>query len=109
MKTFYARDRKAWRRWLEKNHDKRAEIWLIKYKKASGIHSVTYEESVEEALCFGWIDSVQKSRDEVSSVQRFSPRRPKSNWSPSNRLRAKLLIHQGFMTDAGKITLPEDL
>lgn len=109
MRTFYARDRNTWRKWLEKNHDKKREIWLLKFNKASGRECVSYEESVEEALCFGWIDSVQKKYDTQSSIQRFSPRKPKSNWSDSNRLRAKRLIHQGLMTDAGKKTLPPDL
>lgn len=109
MRTIYAKDRKEWRKWLEKNHEKRDEIWLIKYKKASGIKCVSYDESVEEALCFGWIDSLQKKRDKDSSVQRFSPRKPKSNWSESNRIRVKRLIHQGLMTEAGKKVLPEDL
>ncbi len=109
MRTFYAKNRKAWRDWLIKNHEKRDEIWLVKYKKATGISTVTYEESVEEALCFGWIDSQQKPRDSESSLQRFTPRRPKSNWSPSNRLRAKRLIAQGEMTEAGMKVLPLDL
>lgn len=108
MRTFYAKNRKEWRKWLEKYHATRDEIWLIRYKKITGISCVSYDESVEEALCFGWIDSTHRSRDEVSSAQRFSPRRPKSNWSPSNRLRAKRLIAQGYMTPAGRETLPPD-
>jgi len=109
MRTFYAKNRKEWRSWLEKNHDKRDEIWLILYKKASGIHGVIRDEAVEEAICFGWIDSVQKKHDENSSVQRFSPRRPGSNWSPTNRLLAKRLKAHGLMTEAGEKTLPPDL
>jgi uncharacterized protein YdeI (YjbR/CyaY-like superfamily) len=109
MRTFYAKNRKDWRRWLEKNHDSRDEIWLILYKKDSGIHGVNREDALEEALCFGWIDSVQKKHDENSSVQRFSPRRPNSNWSPANRLLVKRLIAHGQMTEAGLITLPEEL
>lgn len=109
MRTFYAKNRKVWRMWLEKYHDSRDEIWLILYKKDSGFHGVTREEALEEALCFGWIDSKQKKHDENSSVQRFSPRRAKSNWSPTNRLLAKRLIAHGFMTEAGEKTLPEDL
>lgn len=109
MKTFYAPDRKSWRNWLSKNHDKEKEIWLIKYHKASGKPCVSYEESVEEALCFGWIDSLQKKFDAESSVQRFSPRKPNSNWSESNYIRARRLIEQGLMTPAGRKVLPEDL
>ena len=109
MRTFYAKNRKAWRDWLIKNHEKRDEIWLLKYKKASGIPSVSYEESVEEALCFGWIDSQQKPNDSESSLQRFTPRRPKSTWSESNRIRVKRLIAEGLMTEAGMKILPKDL
>ncbi len=109
MRTFYAKYRKEWRKWLEKYHDSRDEIWLILYKKDSGFHSVNYEEAVEEALCYGWIDTLQNSRDENSSVQKFTPRNPDSSWSDSNRLRAKRLLVRGLMTDAGKKTLPDDL
>ena len=109
MRTFYARDRKAWREWFLKNHEKASEIWLIKYNKFSKIPCVSYDESVEEALCFGWIDSLQKKRDKDSSIQRFSPRKPKSNWSEGNRIRARRLIAQGLMTEAGRKTLPPDL
>jgi uncharacterized protein YdeI (YjbR/CyaY-like superfamily) len=109
MRTFYAKNRKEWRRWLEKYHDSRDEIWLILYKKDSGMHGIKREEALQEALCFGWIDSVQKKHDDNSSVQRFSPRRPKSNWSPTNRLLAKRLIAHGLMTEAGMKSLPSDL
>lgn len=109
MRTFYAKNRKDWRFWLEKNNSKRSEIWLILYHKDSGIHGVTRDEAIEEALCFGWIDSVQKKHDEKSSIQRFSPRRPESNWSPVNRLLAKRLIARGLMTEAGEKALPPDL
>ncbi len=109
MKTFYAPDRKAWRDWLLKNHDKESEIWLIRYHKSSKTPSVSYEESVEEALCFGWIDSLHRSRDKESSIQKFGPRKPKSNWAESNRSRAKQLIKEGLMTEAGREVLPLDL
>ncbi|TXG78649.1 hypothetical protein E6Q11_00600 [Candidatus Dojkabacteria bacterium] len=109
MKTFYAPDRKTWQDWLEKNHDKEPEIWLIKYHKSSKIPSVSYEDSVEEALCFGWIDSLHRSRDKESSIQKFGPRRPNGNWAESNRIRAKRLIAEGLMTEAGRKVLPADL
>ena len=109
MRTFYAKNRKEWRKWLEKNYNSREEIWLILYKKDSGFHSVNYEEAVEEALCYGWIDVLQKSRDENSYVQRFVPRKIGSSWSESNKKRARRLIAQGHMTDAGKKFLPDDL
>jgi uncharacterized protein YdeI (YjbR/CyaY-like superfamily) len=109
MRTFYAKNRKVWRDWLEKNHDKRDEIWLVYYKKSTGIPTIKYEEAVEEALCFGWIDSMEKGIDEEKFAGRFSPRRPKSNWSDSNRLRVKRLIAQGQMSQAGLKVLPPDL
>lgn len=108
MKTFYAKDRAEWRKWISENHDKEPEIWLIKYHKGSATPSVSYEESVEEALCFGWIDSLHKSRDKESSIQKFGPRKPKSNWAESNRIRAKRLIAEGLMTEAGLKVLPSD-
>lgn len=109
MKTLYAPDRKTWRDWLEKNHDKEKEIWLIYYRKDSGKSTVSYNDSVEEALCFGWIDSKEISLDHERFAGRFTPRKPKSNWSPSNRERARRLIAQGLMTPSGRKTLPEDL
>lgn len=109
MKTLYARNRKQWRDWLSKNHDKEKEIWLVYYRKLSGKPTVTYDESVEEALCFGWIDSIEKGLDSERFAGRFTPRKPKSNWSPSNRERARRLIAQGFMTPSGRKVLPEDL
>ena len=109
MRTYYAKNRKEWRKWLEKNHDKRSEIWLILYKKDSGFHSVNYLEAVEEALCFGWIDILQKARDENSYVQQFTPRKPDSKWSESNKKRARRLKVQGHMTESGEKALPKDL
>ena len=109
MKTFYAKDRKEWREWLEKNHDKEKEVWLVYYRKSTGKPTVSYNDSVEEALCFGWIDSIEKGVDEERFMSRFTPRKPKSNWSPSNRARAKRLIESGLMTDSGRKVLPEDL
>ncbi len=109
MKTLYVRNRTQWRTWLGKNHDKEKEIWLVFYKKASGKLSIPYNDAVEEALCFGWIDSIEKSLDAERFAGRFSPRRPKSNWSPSNRARAKHLIEQGLMTTSGRKALPRDL
>lgn len=106
-KTFYARDRKEWREWLSKNHDKEKEIWLIYYKKASGKKSISYNDAVEEALCFGWIDSIEKSLDSERFAGRFTPRKPNSNWSKSNRERVKRLIREGKMTEAGLRLIPQ--
>ncbi len=101
MKSFYAKNRHEWRNWLEKNHDKQKEIWFVFYNKASGKLSVPYNEVVEEALCFGWIDGVVRKRDPDSTVQRFTPRRVKSNWSELNKERARRMIKAKLMTDAG--------
>ncbi|MBI2032470.1 MAG: hypothetical protein HYT09_02370 [Candidatus Levybacteria bacterium] len=109
MKTFYAPDRKTWRDWLSKNHDKEKEIWLIYYRKSSGKPSISYNDAVEEALCFGWIDSIEKGLDAERFAGRFTPRKPKSNWSSSNRARAKHLIEQDLMTTSGLKVLPQDL
>lgn len=101
MKTLYAKDRREWRAWLEKNHDKYSEIWLVYYKKVSGKPRIPYEDAVEEALCFGWIDGKTKKVDEACFAQRFTPRRPRSLWNETNIQRAERLIAAGKMTPAG--------
>ena len=98
---YYPKTRKEWRRWLTRNHDTATGIWLINYKKESGRPRVPYAEAVEEALCFGWIDSVMNPLDEYSFMQLFTPRKPKSNWSKLNKQRVETLIDQGLMTPAG--------
>lgn len=100
-RTLYVSDRKAWRSWLAKNGKKSREIWLIYYKKASGRPRIPYNDAVEEALCYGWIDSIVKSVDGEKYVQRFSPRRPGSILSSANRERIRRLIANGKMTRAG--------
>jgi uncharacterized protein YdeI (YjbR/CyaY-like superfamily) len=107
--TLYVTDREGFRQWLEDNHSARKEIWLIQYKKAAKKPSIDYIEAVEEALCFGWIDGTQKSMDAERYALRFSPRRPKSNWTETNKERARRLITTGKMTEAGRATLPPDL
>ena len=101
--------RQEWREWLNKHHNDRREIWLIYYKKNSGKVGISYEESVEEALCFGWIDGDNKGIDAETYAGRFTPRRPRSPWSASNRERVARLIREGRMTDAGLAVLPADL
>lgn len=98
-----------WRTWLAQHHRDRKEIWLIYYKKTSGKAGISYEESVEEALCFGWIDGAIKGIDEETYAGRFTPRRPKSPWSASNRERVVRLMREGRMTEAGMAVLPADL
>ena len=90
-----------WRSWLEKNHDTKKGAWLIFYKKHTGKPNVTYDEAVEEALCFGWIDSIVKTIDTEKFARKFTPRKPNSKWSESNKKRAEKMITQGRMTKAG--------
>lgn len=100
--TFYPKTRQQWRKWLEKNHSTKSEIWLIYYKKATSKPTITYEEAVQEALCFGWIDGIEKGIDQESFAGRFTPRRTNSNWSATNIKRYQLLEETGLMTEAGK-------
>jgi uncharacterized protein YdeI (YjbR/CyaY-like superfamily) len=105
--TLYVTDREDFRRWLEENHKSKKEIWLIQYKKATKKPSINYVEAVEEALCFGWIDNTEKSMDAERYATRFSPRRPRSNWTETNKDRARRLIAEGKMTEAGLASLPD--
>lgn len=91
----------ALRKWLEKNHNKKEELWLGYYKKSSGKPSVTYSQSVEQALCYGWIDGIVKGIDDEKYCQRYTPRRPKSIWSAVNIKKVKELINSRKMTPAG--------
>src|SRR4051812_15837878 len=101
MEKIFAKDRNEWRRWLEQNHETAKEIRLVYYKLSTKKPSITYEESVEEALCFGWIDGVRNGIDEESYMLRFTPRKPKSMWSVVNQERVAKLMAAGKMTDAG--------
>lgn len=98
---FYAPDRRAWRAWLEEHHASAPGVWLVYYKKESGRPRVAYAEAVEEALCFGWVDSRPNVLDEDRYMQLFSPRKPKSPWSRLNKQRVERLIVQGLMAPAG--------
>jgi len=98
---YYAKDRKTWRKWLEKNHKSSPGIWLVYYKKNSGKTRVSYSDAVEEAICFGWIDSTLNPVDEDSYMQLFMPRKPKSGWSKLNKERVEKMAEQGLMTEAG--------
>lgn len=94
-------DRGAWRDWLRKNHSRKTEIWLLIHKKSAGRVGVAYEEAVEEAICFGWIDGKLRRIDDRRHVIRFTPRRAGSIWSESNRDRAERMIRRRRMTKAG--------
>ena len=101
MKEIYLKTRKEWRKWLEMNHASVDEIWLRYYKKPSGKPRIPYNDAVEEALCFGWIDGKIKRINEDYFIQRFTPRRPGSRWSAYNIERAQRLIKDGLMQKAG--------
>ena len=90
-----------WRKWLELNHKKKDAVWLIFYKKKSPNHNLNWSESVDEALCFGWIDSVKRTIDTEKYQQYFSKRKAKSNWSKINKDKVKILIEQGLMKEEG--------
>jgi uncharacterized protein YdeI (YjbR/CyaY-like superfamily) len=96
-----ARSAEDWRSWLKENHEKVENVWLIIFKKESRIPTVTYKDSVNEALCFGWIDSKGVKRDESSYYQFYSKRKPKSNWSGVNKAKVDVLLAQGKMEPAG--------
>lgn len=105
--TFYPVHRGEWRAWLQAHHATHREIWLITYGKSSPNPSIPYLHAVEEALCFGWIDGIAKKMDSERNAQRFTPRRPKSNWTELNKERARRLIARGQMTPAGLAVLPD--
>jgi len=94
-------DRLEWRRWLEENYSSKKEIWVIIYKKNSGKRGLRYEEAVEEAICFGWIDGKMQSVDDTVFRQRFTARKKGSIWSKSNRDRAEKMIREEKMVPAG--------
>ena len=93
-KTLYVTHRTEWREWLNDNFDTEKEIWLIFPKKSSGLPRVSYNDAVEQALCFGWIDSIVKGVDDEKFAQRFSPRNPKTPFSESNKARLRLLVKE---------------
>lgn len=101
LETFYPKSRNEWREWLQNNHHLKQSVWLIYYKKKSKIPTIAYGEAVEEALCFGWIDSKAKPIDEEKFMQFFSKRKEKSVWSKVNKEKVERLIQEGLMTEAG--------
>ncbi len=95
------KDRDSWREWLDANGQSVREVWLVFHKKHTGRQSVTYEASVEEALCVGWIDSLVKRLDDERYARKFTPRKDTGKWSESNRKRMQRLVASGRMTEAG--------
>jgi uncharacterized protein YdeI (YjbR/CyaY-like superfamily) len=98
----YFTNRSEWRTWLEAHHATASEAWVIHHKKHTGKPGIAYEAAVEEALCFGWIDGLLKSIDAEKFALRYSPRKPGSVWSESNKRRVQKLMAQGRMTEAGR-------
>jgi len=97
----FFKGRAQWRRWLEKNHETATEIWVLAYKVHTGKKSVSYLDALEEAICFGWIDSRMRRIDDEKHAWRFAPRKPNSIWSLSNRKRAERLMMEGKMKPRG--------
>ena len=107
--TIYVTTREEFRAWLDENHKIKKEIWLIQYKKVTKKPSLNYDEAVEEAICYGWIDGFKKGMEDDRYATRFTKRRQKSNWTEANKERARRMIEEGKMTEAGKVTLPPDV
>ncbi len=101
IEEYCPNDRKDWRKWLELNHKSKDAVWLVFYKKKSPNYNLSWSDSVEEALCFGWIDSTKRTIDNEQYIQYFSKRKAKSNWSKINKDKVKTLIEQGRMTEEG--------
>jgi len=107
MKMFDARTLVRWRHWLADHHTTESEVWLIFHKQHTGKPSVQYLDALDEALCFGWIDSLVRRLDDDRYARKFTPRKPKSNWSAINRKRYAELEKAGRVTAAGKARSPE--
>jgi uncharacterized protein YdeI (YjbR/CyaY-like superfamily) len=103
--TIKLKDRTEWREWLDKHHKTLTEIWLLSDDRPEQ-QTVKYLDAVEEAICFGWIDGIQKRFTPHELAQRFTPRKKRSNWTELNKERARRLISLELMTDAGRVTLP---
>ena len=101
IETYSPQSQTDWRQWLEKNHQSKQSVWLVFYTKKSNIPSLSWSEAVDEALCFGWIDSTRKKINDISFMQFFSKRKSKSNWSKINKEKVQQLIGNKRMTKAG--------
>ena len=108
MTTTHPTTRAAWRSWLAAHHDRETEIWLVYNKRHTGEPRVEYDDAVEEALCFGWIDSIVRTIDEDRYAQKFTPRKAKSKWSELNRRRFAKMVAEGKMTAAGLAKSPPE-
>lgn len=101
IETFCPASQQDWREWLIENHSSKQSVWLVYYKKKSNIPTINYSDAVDEALCFGWIDSTKKSLDDDTFMQFFCKRKPNSVWSKINKGKVEQLINNGLMTKAG--------
>lgn len=101
LEIFYPENPQQWRQWLQENHDSKQAVWVVFYKKSSEKPTLSWSDAVDEALCFGWIDSKKVSIDSEKSHQFFSKRKAKSNWSKINKEKIQRLIESGLMTKAG--------
>lgn len=101
LETFYPESKDHWRNWLAENHGRDKGIWVIQYNKKSKKPTVTWSDAVDEALCFGWIDSLKKKLDEDSTIQYFGKRKPKGTWSKINKQKIEKLISENRMSQAG--------
>ncbi len=106
IKTLTLSNRGGWRTWLRKHHESESEIWVIFQKRSVGRQPLSYDDAVEEALCFGWIDSIVRRIDDVSYVRKFTPRKADSQWSPTNRRRYASLEESGLLEPAGARRAP---
>jgi len=107
VEELYVQNRDEWREWLSRNYDKKSEVWLVYFKKKSGRLSISYEDSVEEALCFGWVDSIIRKIDDEKFARKFTPRKSGSRWSMANKKRVEKMIREGKMTEAGLASVKE--
>jgi uncharacterized protein YdeI (YjbR/CyaY-like superfamily) len=101
IETFYPTSQQAWRTWLQENHHSKQSVWLVCYKKKSNMPTVLWSDAVDEAICFGWIDSKSITIDDDKFMQFFTKRKPKGTWSKVNKEKIKQLTEQGLMTKAG--------
>ena len=108
MKTFVAQTVDQWRKWLEERHDSESEVWLIFYKQHTGVPSIAYSDALDEALCFGWVDSLIKRLDESRYARKFTPRKTDSRWSTINRKRYAALKAAGRLQPSGIKRAPTD-
>jgi uncharacterized protein YdeI (YjbR/CyaY-like superfamily) len=108
VKTFVAQTADQWRRWLDTHHDSESEVWLIFHKRHTGVESIAYSDALDEALCFGWVDSLVKRLDESRYARKFTPRKADSRWSAINRKRYAALKAAGRLKPSGINRAPTD-